>query len=185
MIAPSHGVIWRRNLATILEAYGDWVVCRPSPKVLVVYDTMWESTAMMAQAIVDGVQEAGAMVKLHYIRANDYTQLATETLDAATIAFGSPTLNGTLLPAAGGALAYLKGLRPLCKAGFAFGSYGWSKGGAKAVNDALEEMKFEILREPLETQYRPTAQVLDECRAAGRLLARKANELSCQAREGA
>lgn len=95
MIAPSHGVIWRKNLATILAAYGDWVVCRPSPKVLVVYDTMWESTAMMAQAIADGAEGAGATVKLHYIRANDYTQLATETLDAATIAFGSPTLNGT------------------------------------------------------------------------------------------
>jgi flavorubredoxin len=184
-IAPSHGVIWRKDLATILGAYADWVVCRPEPKVLVVYDTMWESTAMMARAIVQGAMEEDVAVKLHYIRANDYTQLATEVLDAATIAFGSSTLNGTLLPAAGGALAYLKGLRPACKAGFAFGSYGWSKGGAKAVDDVLQEMKFDILREPLETQYRPGPEALEECRQAGRLLAQKAAQLASEMRKEA
>ena len=40
--------------ARILAAYRDWVAHRPKAKVLVLYDTMWESTAEMAGAIVAG-----------------------------------------------------------------------------------------------------------------------------------
>jgi len=64
--------------------------------------------------------------------------------------------------------------RPIGKAGFAFGAYGWSKGGAKAVNEYLDAMKFEIMREPLEAKYRPGEAELEECRQAGKMLAEKA-----------
>jgi flavorubredoxin len=184
MIAPSHGVIWRSHLDRIIEAYKDWVVCRPTPKVLVVYESMWESTTQMARAIWEGACQQGVAAKLFDLRANSNTLLATEVLDAATIAWGSSTLNGGMLPLSGGALTYLKGLRPLCKAGFAFGSYGWSKGGAAAVQEMLEATKVEMLREPLECQWRPTAEVLEECRRAGAMLADKATQLSCQTQPG-
>ena len=54
MIAPSHGLIWRSHGKEIVEAYREWANHRPKPKVLVIYDTMWESTAAMAQAILEG-----------------------------------------------------------------------------------------------------------------------------------
>ena len=53
VIAPSHGLIWRRHAAEILAAYRDWARQRCQPKVLVIYDTMWESTAAMAEAILE------------------------------------------------------------------------------------------------------------------------------------
>ncbi len=59
MIAPSHGLIWRRHGAEIVAAYRDWANHRAKPKVLVIYDTMWESTAAMAQAILEGATQPG------------------------------------------------------------------------------------------------------------------------------
>ncbi len=182
MIAPDHGVIWRTHPGKILAAYRDWIVCRPQPKVLVAYDTMWESTAQMAHAIVEGATRPGVSTRLLAVRANNITLLATEVLDAAAMAFGSPTLNGGMMPEMAASLTYLKGLRPTCKAGFAFGSYGWSKGGAKAVHDSLVETKFDLLREPLECQYRPTPEIVAQCRQAGQMLAEKALELACRPR---
>lgn len=176
VIAPSHGVIWRKHRAAVLSSYEDWMAGKKKPKVLVVYDTMWKSTEQMAAAIVDGAAVDGVEVKLMNVRAGDLTGLATEMLDAAAAAFGSPTLNSTLMPQMAAALTYLVGLKPSGKSGFAFGSYGWAKGGAKDVEDYLKAMKFEILREPLQSQYVPTAGILDECRAAGKMLARKALE---------
>ena len=178
LIAPDHGVIWRSHADRILGAYQDWIVCRAQPKVLVAYDTMWHSTAQMAEALVEGATQAGVTAKLLALRASNITTLATEVLDAAVIAVGSPTLNGGMMPEVGAALTYLKGLRPTCKAGLAFGSYGWSKGGAKAVHDVLAEMKFELLREPLECAYRPTPDVLEECRRTGAMLAARAREVA-------
>jgi len=174
IIAPSHGVIWRRNLDVIRSAYRDWVVCRAKPKVVIVYDTMWQSTDMMAKAIVEGAALPGVEVKLFNIRASSITVLATEVLDAAAIAVGSPTLNGTLMPQMAAVLTYLTGLRPAGKAGLAFGSYGWAKGAAKELDAYLRAMKVEILRDPVQAQFRPAAAALDECRAAGKLLAERA-----------
>ncbi len=177
-IAPAHGVIWRSHLGKILDAYKGWIVCRPEPKVLVAYDSMWNSTRMMAEAIVEGASRSGVSAKLFSIRDNHITLLATEVLDTPAIAFGSPTLNGTLMPEVAAGLTYLKGLRPTGKTGFAFGSHGWAAGGSKAVQEYLDEMKFDKLRDPIEAQWRPTPEVLAECREAGRLLAEKALEVA-------
>ena len=82
------------------------------------------------------------------------------------------------MPMVGAALTYLKGLRPAGKAGFAFGSYGWGKGGPEAVHENLQAMKWEILRPPLKAQYRPTPEILEECRQAGTMLGEKARAMA-------
>lgn len=178
LIGPSHGVIWRQNLRSILAAYEDWVTCKPSAKALVVYDTMWHSTEKMAERIAEGARETGADVRLINVRRDHLTSLATESLDAAAFAVGSPTLNKTLMPQMAAALTYLKGLAPADKAGFAFGSYGWSMGGANDVEEMLKEMKCEILREPLQCRFVPSDEDLDGCLAAGRMLGKKAQEVA-------
>jgi flavorubredoxin len=174
MIAPAHGVIWRRSVADIVAAYENWSVCRPRPKVLVIFDTMWGSTERMAQAILQGASLSGVAAKLIHIRRSNLTRIATDVIDTATVAFGSSTLNRGMMPMAAAVLTYLKGLRPTGKAGFAFGSYGWGPGGPESIDEWLHSLGWEVLREPLRAKYRPTPEVLDECRASGKMLAEKA-----------
>lgn len=174
MVAPSHGIIWRSSFDVILEAYRHWIICASRPKVLVVYDTMWGSTGKMAEAIADGARAGGVDVKLISIRKSHITEIATEMLDAAVLACGSPTLNMTMMPEVAAVLTYLKGLRPVNKAGRAFGSYGWGKGGAEEVHEYLEKMGFEIIGAPLKSQFVPVDSVLEECRQAGKAMAEKA-----------
>lgn len=178
MIAPAHGVIWRTHLQTILDAYAAWAVCRPAAKVLIVYDSMWESTSQMAEAIAEGATQDGVAVLPMHVRRTSLTQLATESLDCAAMALGSATLNRGVMPAAAAAMNYLEGLRPAGKAALAFGCYGWGKGAPEAIDAWLDGMPWQKLRGPLRCQYRPTPELLDECRAAGRLLAQTAKELS-------
>ncbi len=177
VICPSHGLIWRRQVGRMLDSYDRWAVCAPVRKVMVMYDTMWKSTEMMAEAIVEGaIAEGGPSVdvKLFHVRSTTGTRLATEILDAAALAAGSPTLNGTLMPAMADALTYLKGLRPAKKSGFAFGSFGWGRGGVEEVDAYLKAMKVAPLRPLLKLPYKPSPAGLEECREAGRLLARHA-----------
>lgn len=174
MIAPSHGIIWRRDIADIVAAYQDWAVCKPKAKVLVIYDSMWESTKLMAEAIVAGANKPKVEAKMIYVRGTGLTEIATEIIDAAAVAFGSATLNMGMMPMMGAVMTYLKGLRPQQKVGFAFGSYGWGKGAPEAIEDFLTEMKIEIVREPLKSQWRPDKAILEECYKAGEILAEKA-----------
>ncbi len=181
LIAPSHGVIWGRDRERIIAAYRDWIACRPQAKVLVLYDTMWESTAQMAEAIAQAAAQPGVQTRLFHLRHASLTQLAAELVDAAAVAIGCPTLNRGLMPAAAAALSYFAGLRPQGKAALAFGSYGWGPGGPEAVHQAIQALGWEVLREPIKCKYRPTPEVLDECRQAGQLLAGKALEKAAAA----
>ncbi len=181
MIAPAHGVVWREHIPTILDAYTNWVACRPTAKVLVIYESMWQSTDCMAHEIVKGATRDGVEVKLLNVTRTGRTVLATEVLDAAAIAFGSPTLNMTLMPEMAGALTYLKGLSPKNKAAMAFGSYGWAPSGPRAIQQYIEEMDMKILREPLTAQWRPDEQAREACRQAGAMLADYAEEAAANA----
>jgi len=177
MIAPSHGVIWRSHLKEVFEAYQRYVVCKPRAKVIVLYATMWKATEKMAEAILEGAHECNVEARFYNVDTTHATTIATEVLDCAAMAIGTPTLNNSLMPKMAGVLTYLSGLRPTHKKGFAFGSYGWSKrGGASAVEDTMKEMKIELLREPLRSQYVPSEEILAECREAGRLMGRYAEQ---------
>jgi flavorubredoxin len=178
MIAPSHGVVWRSHAGEIVEAYGSWAAYQVKPKVLVIYDTMWDSTGQMARAIYQGALLGDVDAKLIHVRRWNLTRLASEVMDAAAVAFGSSTLNRGMMPMVGAALIYLEGLRPGAKASFAFGSYGWGRGGPETVDKYLKNMNWEVVRGPLRAQFRPTPEVLDECHEAGKMLAKKAKEVA-------
>jgi flavorubredoxin len=181
MIAPSHGVIWRRHAAEILKAYRNWSQCKPKAKVVIVYDTMWGSTGKMAEAIYEGACQPGVEVKIVSLRDTTLTRVATEILDCAAVAFGSATLNQGMLPTVAAAVNYLTGLRFSNRVGFAFGSYGWGKGGPEAVDEALKTMKWGVVREVLKAKFKPKEACLAECREAGGLLAEKALAMAAAA----
>ncbi|MDR1611443.1 MAG: FprA family A-type flavoprotein [Planctomycetota bacterium] len=177
MIAPSHGLVWRSHAAEILAAYREWMVNRNRRKVIVFYDSMWDSTALIGEAILDGATVPGVETDLIHVRHANLTKIATSFMDAAAFAFGSATLNGLLMPTAAAALVYMEGMRVPNKAAFAFGSYGWAaKGGPDQVEEYLRRGKYEIIRPPLKCPYRPTPELLAEARQAGGELAGKALE---------
>jgi len=171
MIAPGHGIIWRQDPAKIIEAYGRWARGETNKKVLIIYDTMWGSTHIMAKSILDGIKAAGVEVKLINIRKIDLSGIITELLEAPVIILGSPTLNNGIFPSVSGFLTYLKGLRPKGKQAVAFGSYGWGGGAVKAMEKELEMAGFELIEPGLQLRYRPDEEELAACRQLGERIA--------------
>ncbi len=176
MIAPSHGLIWRKHIPTIIEAYKNWSGGKYSPKALILFDSMWESTTRMAEAILKGATEETDAVDVHlmHVRKTTLTRIATEMLDAAAVALGSATLNMMMMPQMSAAVTYIRGLKFTSKSGFAFGSCGWAYAGSEQLAKAFDDLQWTTIHEPIKTKYRPTPDVLDQCRAAGRLLAQTA-----------
>jgi len=88
MIAPSHGLIWRKDPGRIIQAYVDWSQGKAGNKILVIYDTMWGSTESIAKAILKGLIEEGAEARLLHLRSNHRSDLIEEMLDAKGNPFG-------------------------------------------------------------------------------------------------
>ncbi len=170
-ICPSHGVIWTEHRSRILSAYQGWAEYRARSKILVIYDSMWHSTEQMANAITEAAFRDGVEVKLLKLDVNDLTTLATEVLDAAAVAVGSPTLNSNMMPTVAAFLTYLKGLKSKGKLGVAFGSYGWSGGAVEQAAECLQQAGMEMFGETIGCQYRPDEETLRKCRLLGTQLA--------------
>ena len=175
-IAPDHGVIWRSNPGKILDAYSRWCVHEGRGNALIIYDTMWHSTEMMAKAVADGLQDEGISYKLLNLRVSHRSDVMTDVLQASAVVLGCPTLNNGLLPRMAGFLMYMRGLKPTNKIGAAFGSYGWSGEAVKLMNQAMSEMKFIICHEGLRVQYVPEHDQLSECVELGRTVGRNLKE---------
>ncbi len=168
-ICPDHGVIWRKDPMKIIDAYVRWSKQEENRnKAIIIYDTMWHSTEEMADAIAAGVAEAGALARPMKLREWDRSDIMTEVLDAAAVVVGSPTLNNGLFPTVADILTYLKGLKPKNKIGAAFGSYGWSGEAPKLIHDALAEMQFNLIDDPLKIQYVPQEDGLEKSVELGR-----------------
>jgi flavorubredoxin len=173
MIAPSHGLIWRKNPNRIIEAYVNWSQGKARNKILVIYDTMWGSTESIAKAILNGLVEEGAEAKLLHLRSNHRSDIVEEMLEAKGILLGSPTLNNGMFPTMGDYLTYVKGLRPKGKVFGLFGSHGWGGGAIKEMRKVLQEEKFEIWEKELPIQFVPDQEELKSAIQFGKEFARK------------
>lgn len=176
MIAPDHGPIWRKDPLRIVTRYGDWAAQAPSRKAVVIYDTMWGSTAQMAAAVGEGLAAGGLSVRMMPLSGSHRSDVITELLEAGAWLVGSPTFNGLILPSLADVLTYVKGLKPLNLVGAAFGSYGWGGQAVRILNQELEEMKVELVGEGVGIRYVPDAEGLALCRALGGSVAGRLNE---------
>lgn len=178
MIAPAHGVIWRRDPAGIIGAYGRWARGEAAEKVLVIYDTMWGSTEKLAMEIAEGVREAGVEVRVRHLRKNDWSMTMKELMDSPVIAIGAPTMNNKMFYTVAGFLTYMTGLHPKNKKYFLFGSYGWGGGAVKGMEKEMEAARFELAMDSLQVKFRPFKEELKACRDIGDRLAEMAKEMA-------
>ena len=167
MIAPSHGCIWRSHIDKILEKYEAWTTYQTEEKAVVVFDSMWHSTEMMAREICDSFIAEGISAKLIDVKASHISDIMTDLCDARYVAVGSPTLNSNMLPTVASFLTYMRGLSPKNdqRIGLAFGSYGWAPLGPKQVYEEMEKAKFNLPVPVITQRWIPSEEDLAELQA--------------------
>jgi flavorubredoxin len=160
-----------------MKLYADWAEQAPTMKAVLVFDTMWGSTASMAAAIADGLHSGGAEPRLLPLGASHRSDVATELLDAGALIVGSPTINNCVFPTVADTMTYLKGLRPKNILASSFGSYGWSGEALGWISDALDAMKVERIGDGIKVQYVPGDDDLARCRRLGEDIAQRLGEI--------
>lgn len=175
MIAPDHGPIWQNqeNIDWILGLYRRWAKPSFNNKIIIVYDTMWGSTATMANAIADGVISKDMPVKVLPLLDFHRSDIAAELLEAGGLLIGTPTINQQMFPTLSDLLCYIKGLKPKNLVGQVFGSYGWSGDAVLHVQDIFKQMGVELVGESVQIKYVPTEEDLKVCFELGQQVANR------------
>jgi flavorubredoxin len=175
MIAPSHGIIWRRDPMKIVNAYINWTKNEPAKKVVIVYETMWKSTEKMARKMAEGIADSGVEVKLYDVNTADRTEAVGEMLDAKGFLIGSSTHDNDMLPNIAAFLEFLKGLKPKNRKAAAFGSYGWAGGATKEIEKVLGEGGMEVVPS-ISFQFVPNDDEMKKCYEFGKEFAKNIAE---------
>lgn len=161
VIAPSHGLIWRKYIPEIINKYDKWASNNADEKAVIIYDTMWGSTQKIAHAIADGFEHSNVPFQMFNLQYNHISDIMTELVEAKYICVGSPTLNNNILPTNASFLTYLKGLAPKNRVALAFGSFGWGGQSIGLVREDLEKCKFKMW-DDIKYQYIPPQNFLED-----------------------
>jgi len=175
MIATSHGVIWRDEPAQIVGKYLEWWQDYKEDRVTVLYDTMWDGTRALAEALARGVNDASpsTTVVVHCLSKFDKNDALTDVFRSKALLLGSPTINKGILTAVAGTLEEMKGLNFKGKKAAAFGCYGWSGESVKLIGEGLKEAGFELVDDGYKAAWNPDADALKAAYEYGKAFAAK------------
>ena len=173
IIATSHGVIWRDNPTQIVEKYLTWANDYQENQITILYDTMWDGTKRMAEAITRGIREIDKKVnvKLYHIAKTDKNDIITEIFKSRIILVGSPTIGGGVLSGVAEILEMIKGMRFKGKKAASFGCYGWSGESIKVIKEHLEKSGFSVINDGIRAMWNPNDESLEKCVEFGREIA--------------
>ncbi len=169
MICTSHGVIWRDNPLQIVTRYAEWAANYRENQVTIIYDTMWDGTRRMAEAIAKGIHGADrdVTVKVFNVARSDKNDIITEVFKSKAVLVGSPTINRGILSSIAGFLEEMRGLGFKDKNAAAFGAYGWSGESVAMITQRLKESGFQVVSDGLREFWNPDRQSMDNCIAFG------------------
>ncbi len=172
MICPSHGIIWRDNPLQIVNKYMEWAKSYKENQVTIIYDTMWNATRKMAEAIAQGIaaSDKNVTVKVYNSSKRDKNDIITDVFKSKMIIVGSSTINNGILSSTASILEMIKGLKFTDKKALAFGSYGWSGESVKLITEELKESGFEIVSEGIREMWNPDEEGLNRCKKLGESL---------------
>lgn len=175
MICTSHGVIWRDNPTQIVEQYLKWADNYQEHQVTLIYDTMWDATKKMAEAIAEGIKSVDPTLNIKSFNVSkvDKNDVISEVFKAKLVVAGSSTINKGILSAMASTIEIMKGLKFKKKKAAGFGSYGWSGESPKLMSEELAKCGFEVIEEGLGVMWQPDEAALEICRDYGRKLAEK------------
>ena len=162
MIATGHGILWRSHIPEILEAYKKWSSFDLEEKAVVVFDSMWHSTEIMAKTIAEAFAARGIPAAYYDLKVDHMSDIVVDILTSKYLAVGSPTINNQMMPSVAGFLCYLKGLAPKNHKAFAFGSYGWGGQSIALVEEDLKAAGCEICLEKIRISNIPSSEQLQD-----------------------
>ncbi len=171
IIAPSHGIIWRKDPLQIVKKYQEWAAQKPEQSAVIAFDTMWQGTRHMAEAIGEGLAEGGVPYKIFHAAVSDRNDIIAEIFKSKALVIGSPTFNQGVLPTITPLLEDIRGLRFKNKIGGAFGTYGWSGEALGVIEEHFKKCQIPLAAGGIQAKWQPREEDLVKCRDFGRQIA--------------
>ncbi|BBA52320.1 FprA family A-type flavoprotein [Fusobacterium varium] len=176
LICPSHGLIWRKDIAKVISLYSTWAQLLPEEEgVVIVYGSMYGNTAKMAEIIgrelnAQGIKE----VKIYDASKTDHSFIVAEIWKYKGLVIGSCAHNNSVYPKVQPLLHKLENYGLKNRYLGIFGTMMWSGGGVRGIEAFANGLKgIEVVAESVEVKGTPKTEDLERLENIAREIAAK------------
>lgn len=161
-IAPGHGLIWREP-QKVMDAYSDYADYQKGParkEITFIWGSMYGMTETAVKHAIEELKKKDITVHVHQVPQDSWGTILTSAWTSTGIIVAMPTYEFKMFPPMGAVLEEL-GKKKVCnRKAFRFGSYGWSGGAQRELDDITTRlsMNWEFV-EPVEFLGRPGEEV--------------------------
>lgn len=173
IIAPSHGLVWRRRPGLIVDLYREWAECASrtaEPGVTLIYGSMYGYTETVMNAVARGISQAALPLEIFDAARTHSSYILPSLWTKSGVVVGAPTYEVSLFPPVAEVLTMAARKHIKNKKAAYFGSFGWSGGALKGLKNIVEPLRWEI-SDTFEFQGGPTVEDLARAEAFGRRFA--------------
>ena len=155
-IAPSHGLVWRSNLAWVIGKYTQWSKQESEEGLVIVYGSMHGNTARMAEIVARGAAEAGIKeIKVYDVAKTEVSFIMSDIWKYKGVIIGACAHYGSMFPNMSLLVHEINEFKPKDKCYATFGGMSWSGGGVKTLAKHAEEGKWNLIAESVEVKGAP------------------------------
>ena len=167
MVAPSHGIVWRKDPARIIELYKTLAEDMNGPaeaEVTFVWSSMYGNTAALVPIIKKTLEDEGLTVRMHEVPKEHASFVLASAWRTSGLVIGMPTYEYRMFPPMYHILDILERSHVNNRKVMRFGSFGWSGGAQMQFDPFVESLKWDCVG-VIEYQGAPTED--DKARAIG------------------
>jgi len=144
-IAPGHGPVYRKNPQKIIDDYFRFSQYAEGPgknEVTILWGSMYGMTAKAVDYVEGILQREGVKYNKLEMPIDSDSEMVATVFKSAGIIIAAPTYEYKLFPPVAAALDEVGRKKIAGKLAFRFGSYGWSGGAEKELNEIMERNKM-------------------------------------------
>lgn len=178
VIAPSHGIIWRKNPMAIVERYAKYAGYMDGPQekeICVIWGSMYGNTEKGLAAVLEGIMEEGVPYSIHRVPNEDVSYVLADAYKSAGLLIAMPTYEYKMFPPMAYVLDIFERKHVWNRTVLRIGSWGWVGGAKKEYEAAIAPLKWESL-EAVEWAGAAGPETLTLLRERGRELAKAVKE---------
>ncbi|MCX7656507.1 MAG: FprA family A-type flavoprotein [Treponemataceae bacterium] len=175
IVAPGHGLVWKRDPQRIIRLYEQfamWGRGSAVPEVTLIWGSMYGMTAKAVEAAKKGVQDAGIPLRVFRVPHHHVSDILASSLKSQGIILGIPTYEYRMFPPIAHVLDDMGRKKILGRTAFCFGSYGWSGGALKELEEIIGKYKMDwSFIDPISFKGQPQKEDLEKIYQSAKNLA--------------
>lgn len=160
MIAPGHGLVWHSRVQKIIQDYLDYAGYQKGVarrEVTLIWGSMYGMTGDAVKAAIETLEDSGITYHVHQVPDSSWGDILTSVWRSSGIILAMPTYEYKMFPPMAAILEEIGKKKAQGRKAFRFGSYGWSGGAQKELEEIHERSKLcWSFIEPYEFRGKPT-----------------------------